>query len=187
MVTTLYSYPARGSGRRRSRQPQVSGAGGLHSAAGGGDLLVSLSGQPLVQQDHGHRAAGDGPDRAGVFSAGAASARALGGQRALGSDGRQPVSPERPQGRRHVPGHDRRRSDDVDCREGTAQLQAVAADLVPDRSKVSRRAAAEVGPAAGASVHDEGLRTRSTSTLPGWMFPTRSITTLTAASSTAAD
>ena len=35
--------------------------------------------------------------------------------------------------------------------------QTVAADLVPDRSEVSRRAAAEVRVAASATVHDEGL------------------------------
>src|SRR5260370_40604057 len=88
MVRTLYSYIARGSGRRGSGQPQVSGAGGLHPATGGGDLLVSFSRQPVVQQDHGHWARGDGQDRAGILFAGSASARDLGSQRALGFDGR---------------------------------------------------------------------------------------------------
>src|SRR5580693_8041468 len=83
MVRTVHSYTARGSGRRGSCQPQVSGAVGLHPAAGGGDLLVPFSGQPVVQQDHGHRPRRDGRDRARVFSALAASTRDLGGQRAL--------------------------------------------------------------------------------------------------------
>src|ERR1700722_3161431 len=78
LVTTVHSYIARGAGGCRSGQPQVSGAGWVHSAAGGGDLLVSVPGQPVVQQDHGDRPAGDGPHRSGVLFAGAASARALG-------------------------------------------------------------------------------------------------------------
>ncbi len=99
-------------------------------------------GQALVQQDHEHRARGDGQDRAGILSAGAASARAVGSERPLGGDGRQHVPPEGPQGRRPVPRHDPRRGHDRHRAQGTAQLQAAAADLVPDSDQVSRRAAA---------------------------------------------
>ena len=84
MVRTLYSYIARGAGGCRSRQPQIPGAGGIHSSACGGNLFVSVSRQPVVQQDHGHRARGDGQDRAGVFFAGAASAGSLGGAAGAG-------------------------------------------------------------------------------------------------------
>ncbi len=97
-----------------------------------GHLLLSFSRPTLVQQNHGHRPPGDGQDRPGVLPAGIASARTLGSQRPLVGDGRQPVSPERPQGRRSLPRHDRRRSHDRDRPQRAAQLQATAADLVPD-------------------------------------------------------
>ena len=45
----------------------------------------------------------------------------------------------------------------VDRARRAAQLQATAADLVSDPDQVPRRAAAEVGPAARAPVHHEGL------------------------------
>ena len=64
-------------------------------------------------------------------------------ERPLGVDGREPVSPERSQGRRNGAGHDRRRGHDFDRAERAAQLQATAADLVSDCAEVSRRAAAE--------------------------------------------
>ena len=48
-----------------------------------------------------------------------------------------------------------------------AQLQGAAADLVPDPDQVPRRAAPEVGRAARARVHDEGLVLASTSTQAG--------------------
>ena len=41
-------------------------------------------------------------------------------------------------GRRSVPGHDARRGDDGDRTQRAAQLQAAAADLVPDTNEVSR-------------------------------------------------
>ena len=63
------------------------------------------------------------------------SARGVGGQRPLGGDGRQHVQAQGPQGRRPLPRHDRRRGDDGDRPQGAAQLQAAAADLVPDSAK----------------------------------------------------
>ena len=53
------------------------------------------------------------------------------------------VSPERPQGRRPLPGHDRRRGHDRDRAQRAAQLQAAAANLVSDPAQISRRAAPE--------------------------------------------
>src|SRR5579864_8936006 len=138
MVTTVYPYIARGAGGRRGREPQVSGAGGIYSAARGGNLFLTVSREPVVQQDHSNRARGDGPDRAGVLFAGAASAGDLGSQRALGVDGGASVPVEGSQGRGYVPGYDGRRGHDVDRAEGVAQLQAAAADLVSDRAEVSR-------------------------------------------------
>ena len=60
------------------------------------------------------------------------------------------------------------------------------ADLVPDPDQVPRRAAPQVRPAARAAVHHEGLLLASTWTPPGSTRPTRSTTTPTAGSSTAA-
>ena len=77
-------------------------------------------------------------------------------ERPLDGHGRQHVPPEGPQGRGPVPGHDARRDHDHDRARRIAQLQAVAADLVPDSDQVPRRAAAQVGPAARAPVHHEG-------------------------------
>ena len=45
----------------------------------------------------------------------------------------------------------------VDRARRAAQLQATAADLVPDPDQVPRRAASQIGPAARAPVHHEGL------------------------------
>ena len=81
---------------------------------------------------------------------------ATGGKRSLDGHGRQHVSPEGSQGRRALPGHDARRDHDRDRLLRAAQLQAIAADLVPDSDQVSRRAEAEVWPAARAAVLDEG-------------------------------
>src|SRR5436305_11545820 len=78
LVTAVYPYPARGTGRCRGREPQIPGARGLHPAISGRHLFVSFSGAALVQQDRGNRSRRDGPYRAGVLLAGAASARALG-------------------------------------------------------------------------------------------------------------
>src|SRR5580698_7948425 len=95
LVRTVYSYVARGSGGRRGRQPQVSRPGGLHPPTCCRTLFVPFSREPVIQQDHGHRPARNGQDRPGVLLAGTASARVVGSQRALVSDGREPVSLER--------------------------------------------------------------------------------------------
>src|SRR5712672_443685 len=79
LVTAVYSYIARGACRRRSCVAQISGAGGVYPAAFGGNLLLSVPRQPVVQQNHGDCSPGDGQDWAGVFFAGAASAGGLGG------------------------------------------------------------------------------------------------------------
>jgi hypothetical protein len=76
------------------------GAGRLRSPAGGRNLLLSVSRQPILQQDHGHRPRGDGQDRPGVLSC-PRCIRAKSGRPAdAGPDGRKSVSPQRPQGRR---------------------------------------------------------------------------------------
>ena len=83
LVEALYSHSSRGPGRRRSGQSQVSAPRRLHSPARGGHLQLSLSRPAVAEQDHRHRARGDGQDRAGVLSAGDFSARAVGGERPL--------------------------------------------------------------------------------------------------------
>ena len=80
----------------------------------------------------------------------------VGGERPLDGHGRQHVSPEGPQGRGAVPGHDPRRDHDHHRPQRAAQLQAAAADLVPDPDQVPRRAAPQGRTAAGAPVHHEG-------------------------------
>jgi hypothetical protein len=72
------------------------------------------------------------------------------------------------------------------ARERTAQLQAVAADLVPDSDQIPRRAASQVGAAARAPVHHEGQRTPSISIRPAWTRASSCTTPSTAGSSPAA-
>ena len=156
LVPALYPDSARGSHRRGGRKPQTAAPRGLHSPAGRGPVFVSLPRQPGDQQDCCDHSRGDGHDWPGVLPARAEPARGVGGERALGRDGRQHVPAEGPQRRGAVPGDDPRRGDDHHRPLRTAQLQATSADLVPDPDQVPRRAAAQVRAAAGAAVPDEG-------------------------------
>src|SRR5690242_19631731 len=106
MVTTVYSHAEGSSGGRGGGEPQVSGPVRIYTAAGRRDLFIPVSGAAVDSADYERGARGDGQDRAGVSAAGDASARAVGAERALAGDGREHVSPERPQGRGPVPGHD---------------------------------------------------------------------------------
>ena len=126
------------------------------SSMAGAYSLLPL-GQRVVRKITGDRARGDGRDRRpGVQAARAASRGALEALGALGGDGRGDVPARRPQGRRRRARHDPR-GGVRDARGRAAQLQGAAADLVPDPDQVPRRAAPEVGRAARARVHDEGL------------------------------
>ncbi len=60
------------------------------------------------------------------------------GIRTLRNHGRQHVSAEGSLWARAVPGHDRRRSHDLDCARRDAQLQTASADLVSDSVEISR-------------------------------------------------
>ncbi len=51
---------------------------------GAGIYSYLFLGQRSLSEDHQHRSRRDGQDRAGVLSAGAESARSVGGERALG-------------------------------------------------------------------------------------------------------
>ena len=156
LVQALCSHSSRGPGRRRSGQPQVPAPLRLHSPVGRGHLQLPAFGPAHHPQDHSHCARRDGHHRPGVLFAGPAAARAVGSERALDGDGRQHVPHEGPQGSRPVPGHDSRRDHDHHCAQRAAQLQAVAANLVPDSDQVPRRTPAQVRAAEGAPVHHEG-------------------------------
>jgi len=71
------------------------------------------------------------------------------GQRALGFDGRKPVSPERPQRRRHVPGHDRRRGVTEIASKELRSYKQLPQIWYQIATKFRRRAAAQVGPFCG--------------------------------------
>ncbi len=68
LVQALHPHAARSAGRCRSRQPHLSIARRLYPPARRGYLLLSLSRAALDEQNHRHRARGDGPHRAGVLS-----------------------------------------------------------------------------------------------------------------------
>ncbi len=143
LVEALCSHSSRGPGRRRSGQPQVPAPRRLHPPARRRHLQLPLPRPALAEQDHRHRARGDGQDRPGVLSPRHPAQGAVGRERPLDRHGRQHVPPQGPQGRRPLPGHDPRRDHDHHRPQRTAQLQAAAADLVPDPDQVPRRAAAQ--------------------------------------------
>ena len=131
----------------------------LHPPALRGHLQLSVSGPALAAENPAASCAQE-MDAIGaqeMFLPGSESRRGLAGIRPLGRHGRQHVPPQGPFRPRPLPRHDPRRGHDRHRARRAAQLQATAADLVPDPDQVPRRAAPQVRPAARAPVHHEGF------------------------------
>src|SRR5450432_2931118 len=156
LVHSLHPHPPRSPRRRRSRQPQIPSPRRLHPPTRRRDLLLPLLRPAFAQQNHGHRPPGNGPNRPGILPPRPQPARSLGSQRPLVPHGRQHVPPQGPQGRRPLPRHDPRRGHDRNRAQGTPQLQATPANLVPDPDQIPRRAPPQSGPAPRPPVHHEG-------------------------------
>ena len=132
-------------------------AGYIRQLMSGVYSLLPLGERVVARKITGIVRDGDERDRgAGVPAARAAPGRALAALGTLGAGGRGDVPAEGPPRRRHRARHDAR-GGLHHARRRAAQLPAAAADLVPAPDQVPRRAAPEVGPAARARVHDEGL------------------------------